>query len=414
MTRLALMTIRSMVLGGLLVALAAPAIAQDLTITNARIVVTPDQIIENGSIVVQDGRISSVTAGAPAQTVGQVIDGTGLTAMAGFVDGHKHIRDSGDFEPQMRSLLEAGYTTILNGGGNPETNLELSTRISSGAVLGPRLIPSGSVNLRQTPAEARAQVRALAEMGVFHTGEIGLTPEPAPPQSEITVLRAILEEAAEVGVQVNVHAVSTPATVAAVEAGVTRLVHLPNKDFTGFDEARVIAENGAIISGLIAFGAPIIGRESPAPAPVQFPGDNTPRFRDGEMWPEALAGANRDPQGRALGTEGGYTIINARRFWDADPNHGTISFSTDQNYDDIVVLEHELKSFSIVFSMQDIFRIMGPNSARFVGMEDEIGTLELGKIADIIMLSGDPTYNIYGMLTNEVTILGGEVVVDKR
>jgi len=39
---------------------------------------------------------------------------------------------------------------------------------------------------------------------------------------------------------------------------------------------------------------------------------------------------------------------------------------------------------------------------------------EPGKIADIILLSGDPTYNIYGMLTNQVTIPGGEVVVDKR
>lgn len=388
--------------------------AQDLTITNARIIVTPGNIIENGSIVVEDGRITSVSAGNPQRTVGDVVDASGMTAMAGFIDDHKHVRDSEDFAAQMRSLLDAGYTTVLNGGGDAAGNLALSNRISSGEVLGPRLIPSGSVSLRQTPEEARAAVRAMAALGVMHTGEIGLTPEPAPPQAEIEVLKAIVAEAAAVGVQVNVHAVSTPATVAAVEAGVTRLVHLPNKDFTGFDEARKIAENGAIISGLIAFGAPTIDRESAAPAPVQFPRDNTPRFRDGRMWPEALAGANRDPQGRATGTEGAFTIINARRVWDADPNHGTISYSTDQNFADLLVLEHELKSFSIVFSMQDIHQIMGPNSARFISMEDEIGTLEPGKLADIILLAGDPTENIYGMLTNKVTIVGGEVLVDNR
>ena len=220
--------------------------------------------------------------------------------------------------------------------------------------------------------------------------------------------------AAEVGVQVNVHAVSSSATMAAVEVGVTRLVHLPNKDWTTYDQAEVIAENGAIVAGLIAFGAPNLDRESGYPAPVRFPQDNMPRFRNGEAWPESIAGANRDPQGRAIGTEGGYTIINARRIWDADPNHQTISFSTDQNFDDLLVLEHELKSYSIVFSMRDIFQIIGPNSARYVGMEDEIGALEPGKLADIILLSGDPTYNIYGMLTNQITILGGEVVVDKR
>ena len=55
-----------------------------------------------------------------------------------------------------------------------------------------------------------------------------------------------------------------------------------------------------------------------------------------------------------------------------------------------MVLEHELKLFSIVFSMQDIFKIMGPNAAEFVDMSDQIGTLEVGKLADIILLDGNP------------------------
>lgn len=395
--------------------LTSAALAQNLTITNARIILTPDSIIENGSIVVNDGRIESVSVGEPARTRGEVIDAEGLTAMAGYIDSHKHVRPGPDFEAQMMSLLEAGYTTILEGGNDGDVNLEMITQITNGNVIGPRIIASNRPGfLSMTPDQARAEIREMAEKGIFHTGEIALTPEPAPPQSEITVLKAIVEEAAEVGVQVNVHAVSSPATVAAVEAGVTRLVHLPNKDWTSYDQAAAIADRGAIVSGLIAFGAPNIDRESGYPAPVRFPKDNMPRFRDGNAWPEAIAGANRDPQGRATGTEGGYTIINARRIWDADPNHTTIAYSTDQNFADLLVLEHELKSYSIVFSMRDIFRIIGPNAARFVGMENDIGTLEPGKIADIILLSGDPTDNIYGMLTNQITVLGGEVVVDTR
>ena len=124
--------------------------------------------------------------------------------------------------------------------------------------------------------------------------------------------------------------------VAAVDAGVTRLVHLPNKDWTSYEQADTVARAGAIVAGLIAFGAPNIDRLSPAPASVQWPKDNTARFRDGKPWPEAIAGANRDPKGRATGTEGGYTIINARRIWDADPNHNSISYSTDQNATDLV------------------------------------------------------------------------------
>ncbi len=118
MIRKTLTTLCSFGLGTLM--LASPGYGQDLTITNARIIMTPDNIIENGTIVIDDGRISSVSAGAARNTSGQVIDAQGLTAMAGFIDGHKHIRPGEDFEAQMLSLLEAGYTTVLNGGGDGE------------------------------------------------------------------------------------------------------------------------------------------------------------------------------------------------------------------------------------------------------------------------------------------------------
>jgi len=377
------------------------------------VIVGSGAVIESGTIIVRGGKIVSVAPGAAPTQGLRVIDAKGMAAMPGFIDGHKHVNGGPNEAAQMQSLLEAGYTTILMGGGQADSNIALAERVNSGTINGPRLIPSGQVSLRQTPAEARAAIQALAAKGVKHTGEIGLTPEPAPPQAEIEVLKAIVDEAAKAGVQVNVHAVSSPAMVAAIDAGVRRLVHLPNKDWTSYEQAAKVGATSSIVAGLIAFGAPIIDRESPAPAPVQFPRDNTTRFRDSKPWPEAIAGANRDPQGKATGTEGGYTIINARRIWDATGGRG-ISYSTDQNYADLVVLEHELKSFSIVFSMPDIHRIIGPNAAEYVGMADRIGTLEAGKLADIILIDGNPTQNIYEMLKTKVVLKEGKVVVDKR
>jgi imidazolonepropionase-like amidohydrolase len=398
----------------LMLSLPLAAAAQDVAITNARIVVGTGQVIESGTIIVRGGTIASVTAG-PAPTQGlRVIDAKGLSAMPGFIDSHKHVNDGPSAKAQMQSLLEAGYTTVLSGGSNGGADVALRDKIEKGEYNGPRIIPSVRVPLTQTPAEARAAVQAMAAKGIRHTAEIGLTPEPAPPQAEIEVLKAIVDEAKKAGVQVNVHAVSTPAMVAAVDAGVTRLVHLPNKDWTSYDAAEAVAKTGSIVAGLIAFGAPTIDRESPAPAVVQFPRDNTTRFRDGKPWPEAIAGANRDPRGRAVGTEAGYTIVNARRIWDADPNHQTMAYSTDQNFADLAVLEHELKSYSIVFSMADIHRIMGPNSARYVGMADKIGTLEAGKLGDIVLIDGNPTLNIYEMLKTKIVLKEGKVVVDKR
>jgi imidazolonepropionase-like amidohydrolase len=90
------------------------AAAQDVAITNARIIVGSGQVIDSGTIIVKGGRIVSVTAGAaPAQGL-RTIDARGMSAMPGFIDGHKHVNN---FNAAQAKSLEAGYTTILAGGG---------------------------------------------------------------------------------------------------------------------------------------------------------------------------------------------------------------------------------------------------------------------------------------------------------
>jgi len=381
---------------------AAPTAAQDLAITNARIIVGNGQIVNSGTIVVRGGKIVSASAGAAGTQGLRVIDAKGMSAVPGFIDAHKHVNTGPQEKEQMQALLEAGYTTILSGGGPGDGNITLRDHIEAGTINGPRIIPSERVNLRGTPDEARAAIRAMAAKGIKHTGEIALTPLPGPTAEEIAVLKAIVDEAAKAGVQVNVHAVSTPAMVAAVDAGVRRLVHLPNKDFTSHEAAAKLATTGTIALGTVGFGAPIFG---------VFASDNNPRFRDGKPWPEAIAGANRDAAGRALGTEAAYPIVNARTIWD---NGGLIGYCTDTNYEPLAGLEHELKSYSIVFSMQDIFKLMGPNTAAYIGMGDQLGTLEAGKLADIVLLDGNPMEGIHNMLKTKVVVKGGKVVVDKR
>ena len=92
------------------------AAAQDVAITNARIVVGSGQVIESGTIVVRGGSIVSVTPGAAPTQGLKIIDAKGLSAMPGFIDSHKHVNDGPDAKGQMQSLLEAGYTTVLSGG----------------------------------------------------------------------------------------------------------------------------------------------------------------------------------------------------------------------------------------------------------------------------------------------------------
>jgi imidazolonepropionase-like amidohydrolase len=272
--------------------------AQDLTITNARIIVPNAPAIERGSIVVRAGKIVSVKAGAPSGASGKTIDAKGMTAMPGFIDAHRHINTGPNEKAQMQALLEAGYTTVLSGGGPAEGNITLRDHIDKGVINGPRIIPSGSIRLNNnTPEMARAEIRKMAGMGIKFTGEIALTPVPGPSEKELEVLRAVVDEAKKAGVMVQVHAVSSKAMVAAVDAGVPLLVHLPNKDWVSKEDAKKVAAAGVKVLGTVGFGSPVFG---------VFAEDNKARFRDGKPWPDGIV------DGVRLGEEAGYMPVNAR------------------------------------------------------------------------------------------------------
>ena len=371
--------------------------AQNATIVNARIIGPDASVIERGWILVRGGRIISLSAGSPSAISGKMIDAKGMTAMPGFIDAHRHINTGPNEKAEIQAQLEAGYTTILSGGGPAEGNITLRDHINSGLINGPRIIPSGGLRLNNnTPESARAEIRKMAAMGIKFTGEIALTPVPGPTEKELEVLKAVLDEAKKVGVMVQVHAVSSSAMRAAVDLGVPLLVHLPNKDWVSKEDARKAAAAGTKILGTVSFGSPVFG---------VFASDNLPRFRDGKPWPEGIV------DGVRLGEEAGYMPVNARTVWDAGV---ILGYCTDTTYDPKAGLDHELKMLNVMFSMRDLVKMMGPNTASYIQMGDQLGTLEPGKLADIILLDGDPLEGYWNWLKTKVVLKGGVVVVDKR
>jgi imidazolonepropionase-like amidohydrolase len=377
--------------------LAQSASAQDIAITNARIVVGNGTVINSGTVIVRAGKIVSVSEGAAGTQGLKTIDAKGMTAMPGFIDAHRHINTGPNEKQQMQALLEAGYTTILSGGGPADGNITLRDHIEKGVINGPRVIPSGRIALRgSTPEMARAEIRKLAGMGVKFTGEIALTPVPGPGAEEIEVLKAVVDEGKKAGVFVQVHSVSASALMAGVDAGARLFVHLPNKNFVSKDEAKKLADTGSKILTTTGFGPPVFG---------VFADDNKPRFRDGKAWPESIV------DGVRLGEEAGYAMVNARTTWDQGV---VVGYCTDTTYDPLAGLNQELKVLNVMFSAVDIIRLMGPNTASYIQMGDQLGTLEAGKLADITILDGNPLDGYWNMLRTKIVLKGGKVVVDKR
>ena len=397
----------------LLLAATAAAAAQDLVIANARIIVGNGQVIEKGAVVVKDGRIASVTNGAaPSVSSAKRIDAKGMTVMAGFIDDHRHLIQgrgpeavakflNDDAPARMEELLEAGFTTVQSGGDDNQGILQLKKMVEAGAIKGPRILASGGVPTARlaNQAEVRAAVDQVVKDGADSIAEVHFPAKvwPYNPSIQETKnLAAGIDEARKLGVEFQVHAVSDQAMIGAILLGAKKLVHSININWVSAGEAKEVAAAGAQVASITGFGSPTFD---------VFSHDNRPKFRDGKPWPEGII----DSQG--VGQEAGYMPVNLRTLYD---NGVAVSFATDTTFDARAALAHELKTLNLVFSPVDLITIMGPNSAKFIDREKEIGTVEAGKLADLVILGGNPLDGYWNFLTAEVVIKGGVIMVDKR
>ena len=390
--------------------LAATASAQNVVISNARVIVGNGQVIEKGTVVVKDGKIASVTPGgvSTAARGSTRINGAGMTLMAGFIDVHRHLiygPPDRYFAEQavdrMRELLEAGFTTVQAGGDDNTAILELKHRVESGEIKGPRILAADRIatGRMNSDDEVRNAIRAAKSAGYDSIAEViyPLSPPPAPPtEKETHNLAVALDEAAKVGIPVQIHAVSPANMVAAVSIGGRKLIHTPHFEWVTEAQADQVKASGAMVSSCTGFGPPVFD---------VFNHDNKPTFRDGKPWPQGLI--SNEGQGR----EGGLLPINGRTLFD----HGVIyAYCTDTNFNATAALNQELKTLNVAFSSLDIIKIMGPNSAEFLDRGRDVGTIEPGKVADIVVLGGNPLAGYWNFMTAEVVIKGGVVVLDKR
>ena len=124
-----------------------------IAFTNATILTMEgDEVIENGTIVIHQNRIQAIGDGAsvPIPKDAKVYDMSGKTIMPGFVDAHAHIGAFRNGLPvqqnwQFYANLAFGVTTSHDPSANTETVFTLSEMLKSGQLVGPRLYSTGFI-----------------------------------------------------------------------------------------------------------------------------------------------------------------------------------------------------------------------------------------------------------------------------
>jgi imidazolonepropionase-like amidohydrolase len=387
--------------------------AQDLVISNARILDGAGGEIANGTIVVEDGVIRSVGAGAAPSGAANVIDAGGRTVMPGFIDAHRHL---GAAPPElMKSFIDAGFTTVLDALGDVPALAEVRRKIDAGEIVGPRLKLSGLVPVNGTampgggdparhdpariplderdpvaatpPDQARAMVDRLAEQGADN---IKIVLVASPKGDDVPTLLAISDEAHKKGLRMITHTTSVVDAVEAAEGHTDLFAHTPHIGWV---------DEGGALEKIAAAGVPMVTTLGVFTPFFDGTDEHDAIFRDYGPFPwDTLHSAGQGP-------------VNERLLFNAGV---VIGYGTDTSFPPRDSLRHELRALSSVFSPKELVTILTKNAAICADVDDVTGTIEAGKQADLVMVDGDPLTDVFAVLDVRLVVKGGNVVSDRR
>ncbi len=251
-------------------------------------------------------------------------------------------------------------------------------------------MPTPTLNSEE---EVRAAIRAAKASGADSIAEVHYPAvEPPAPitEKETRNLIAGLDEARKIGIPFQIHAVSPNAMVAAAAIGGKKLIHTPHNDWVTEAQAEVIKADGAEVVSCTGFGPPVFD---------VFNHDNIGTFRDGKPWRAGSGQQRRSGPGSGILAGQRADIVRPRRqLWLLHRHHFQRHRHAQPGTEDA----------QPVFSPIDMVKIMGPNTAKFIDRGQDLGTLEPGKVADIVMLGGNPLAGFWNFMTAEVVIKGGD------
>lgn len=382
--------------------------------------------VDGASVVVEGQRITYVGPDPAYGASATVIDLDGLTLMPGLIDAHVHCggivhlvegeptfvdrKVSDDYAEARENAIANGVTSLRSCGDFFPDCVEVREEIDAGRLVGPRLsvcgvqfiAPGGhpaytimegdpyilkhSVVMTEDPEVAREEVRRVADGGVdFIKAQLASFdawnyPRTLPKLS-LDVLEAVIDQAHKQGRRVAVHCESPLDALDAVRRGADSIEHL----------MAVGADTGRMPEGLMDLmlenGTYIV-----------------PTLAVTDLYTDKHAGPKKYPELRESLAElyrAGANVVT-----------GTDSGAPDVMFGEGCHAEMELLT-GIGWSNMDAILAATSKAAACLGWEDDLGTVETGKLADLVAVSGDPLFDIADARNVRLVVRDGKVVLDK-
>jgi imidazolonepropionase-like amidohydrolase len=401
-----------------------------LALTGARLLDGIHPAVDNATVVLDGARILEVGVGAPQGSVDRSIDLAGRTLMPGMFTCHFHstydelgskpnVPYGDEYPPSYLAMISArnlatalrcGYTSVVGAGAAHDVEGGIKRAIQDGVIAGPRFwsssrelsttghsndgVPwhwgmptSGAVRLCDGADSFRLGVREEVKRGadvikLFVTGGHGTTAPKDRIEMSREELAAAIDAAHQRGVLIRGHLVNKPAILMALELGIDIVDHCDAMD----DE---------VIAALVETGATVVPS-------LHFPKQFLATYGEGLGFSAAAIQADLDhmyamiPKAQAAGV----------RFVLGD-DYGAMGFPHGSYGGELrLYVEHA------GVTALDVIGWATRNGAEMVGRGGDLGTIEDGKLADLIVVDGDPSADI-GVLADAeplAVLKAGEVV----
>lgn len=384
-------------------------------IRNVRIVdATGAPPIEHGTVIVGDGRISAVgaTARTPIPRGIAIIDGTGKTVLPGLWDMHVHYEQ---VEWPLVSLA-SGVTTVRDAANEFELITALRAAQRAGRILSPNILAAGVIDggssplgvvVANTEQEARAAVRRYHAEG-FEQIKIYGSLSPA-------LVPVVTDEAHRLGLTVTGHVPRGMTTRAFIEAGADQLNHggavfsllrngrepLDWESATAKDGVRLLRERRIAIDPTQARaeeGGHWRGHyERVEPGVLRVPRE----LRD----PLQSTGRDSTSAVRSAAAQ----LASAQMLKGLRDRGVPIVLGTDLAVPGFSIYRELELAVQGGFTPMEAIQSATIESARAMRLGHDVGTIEVGKRADLILVDGNPLQRIEEIRRVRSVIIGGRV-----